>query len=302
MLLTTACLATAQHELRAHDGSGHPLSLQLLSAEAPEALPAPPGAGVGPLFSAPPGNPQQRASDCVGCESAIGGNHRFLGVPQNPQGDEYRHWWLDQMDLRHSNTHGRAMGPGGPLRGTSWKNRPYWVSFDVGGLLMTDRPAANVRSNNDLLGAIGVGWDWDHYWGVQARVAWATPELLNTTQTSLDASDNFFIGDLSALYYPWGDSRLRPYYRIGVGLTDIEYFNDNGFQVQESLFTIPFGVGLKYQFRRWMTLRLEIMDNLAFGTNETDTMGNLTITTGLEWRYGGRPSGYWAWAGRGGAW
>jgi hypothetical protein len=44
------------------------------------------------------------------------------------------------------------------------------------------------------------------------------------------------------------------------------------------------------------------MNNLGIGMNDTGTLNNLTFTTGLEWRFGGRPSGYWAWAGRGGAW
>jgi hypothetical protein len=194
------------------------------------------------------------------------------------------------------------MGPGGPLRGTSWLNRPYYVALDFGGLLMTDRVAPNVRANNDLVGAIGLGWDWDHYWGSQLRLAWATPELLNTTLTSLDPHDNLLIGDLSLLYYPWGDSRTRPYYRIGIGLTDLEYYNNNSLRQHETLFTFPLGVGLKYQMSRFITWRVELMDNIAVGQNETSTLQNLTITTGLEWRFGGRPSGYWAWAGRGGGW
>ncbi|MEQ8848537.1 outer membrane beta-barrel protein [Botrimarina sp.] len=214
----------------------------------------------------------------------------------------HRHWLKRQADLRYSGTHGRAMGPGGPLRGTSWHNRPIGLSLDGGALLMADRPADHVRANNDLLAALGVVWDFDHYWGVQARVVWSTPELFNTRQPALNDSDELFITDLSALYYPWGDSRARPYYRVGVGLTDLEYTNDFGLRVSQQLFTIPFGVGLKYQLRPDLAFRLELMDNLAFGQNETSTLNNLTITTGLEWRFGGRPEGYWAWAPRGGAW
>lgn len=217
-------------------------------------------------------------------------------------GPSQRPWLLRQCDLRHSSTHGRAMGPGTPLRGTSWLNRPYWLSLDGGALLMADRPAANVRSNNDLLGAIGLGWDWDHYWGSQVRVAWSTPELLNTLQTGVESDDNLLITDLSILYYPWGDSRMRPYWRVGVGLTDVEYTNDLGRTQHDMLMTIPFGVGLKYQLRRHLTWRLEFMDNLALGQNETSTMNNFSITAGLEWRFGGRPDSHWGWSHRGGAW
>lgn len=211
-------------------------------------------------------------------------------------------WLLPDFELRHSNTHGRAMGDGGPLRGTSWLNRPYDVAVDFGMLLMADQPGDSVRSNNDFFTALKLGWDWDHYWGTQIRVGWSTPELLNTSQPASQVEDNLFISDLSLLYYPWGDSRLRPYWRVGVGLTDLEYTNRLGARQHEMLLSLPFGVGMKYQFRRWFVWRLELMDNFAVGQNETSSLNNLTITTGFEWRYGGRPSGQWAWSGYGGSW
>ena len=211
-------------------------------------------------------------------------------------------WLLPDFELRHSSSHGRAMGPGGPLRGTSWLNRPYDVTLEYGALLMTKQVAQDVRKNNDLFGALKLGWDWDHYWGSQIRFGWSTPDLVSTQQSNQSNDDNLFITDISMLYYPWGDSRLRPYWRMGVGLTDLEYTNFLGARQHEMLLTIPFGVGIKHQFRRWLVWRLEFMDNFAVGQNETSSLHNLTITTGLEWRFGGRPSGYWAWSGRGGAW
>lgn len=235
-------------------------------------------------------------------------SERFAPVGLDPPGSgpwetgpAQRPWLLRQFDLRHSSTHGRAMGPGQPLRGTSWLNRPYALSLDGGMLLMGDRPAPNVRTDNGLFTAIGLGWDWDHYWGSQVRIGWASPELLNTLQTTVPNNDHLFIGDLSLLYYPWGDSRMRPYYRIGFGLTDLEYTNDLGRQQQSNLLTIPIGVGLKYQLRRNLAWRLELADNIAFGQNETDSLNNFTLTLGLEWRLGGRPDSPWAWHPRGGA-
>lgn len=177
-----------------------------------------------------------------------------------------------------------------------------WVSLDAGAFLMTSRVAANVRTANDLFGAIGIGWDWDHYWGSQIRIGWTTPELVNTLQTTASSADNLFVTDMSLLYYPWGDSRTRPYWRIGLGLTDVEYTNDFGRRQQDNLLTIPFGVGVKRQLYPHLAWRLEIANNLAVGQNETSSLNNLTLTTGFEWRLGGQPSGYWAWAPRSGAW
>ncbi|MEO0530318.1 MAG: outer membrane beta-barrel protein [Planctomycetota bacterium] len=268
-------------------------------------LTAPTGEGY---LSPPTGTPPPMAHTGVGPMPNLGPTDPFVTCGAVPNGGPWetgpspRPWLMRQMDLRHSSTHGRAMGPGEPLRGTSWRNRPFAVSLDGGGLFMGDRVAANVRANNDLFGAIGVGWDLDHYWGTQVRVGWSTPTLLNTLQTSLPTDDNLFITDLSLLYYPWGDSRLRPYYRFGVGLTDIEYTNDNGLGQHEMLFTLPLAVGLKYQQNRHMAWRLEFADSIAFGQNESSTLNNFTISAGVEWRFGGTPSGYWAWAPRAGGW
>lgn len=250
----------------------------------------------GPIFASPPVGPEL-------CGPEIGPG-MMGGGPTGPweTGPSPRPWLLRQLDLRHSSTHGRAMGPGSPLRGTSWLNRPFAFSLDGGALLMGGRPSENVRSGNDFFAAIGVGWDWDHYWGSQIRFGWSSPELLNTTQTTVDSDDNLLVTDLSFLYYPWGDSRMRPYWRVGVGLTDLEYTNDLGRRQHNNLLTIPFGAGLKYQFNRHVAWRLELMDNLAFGQNETDTLNNFTITGGIEWRFGGKPEGSWGWAPRGGGW
>lgn len=238
--------------------------------------------------------------DCEDCSSDYGSSDHGMNQPRTII--EEKHWFLQQMELRSSSTHGRAMGPGGPLRGTSWLNRPYEVTFESGALIMMQKPATNVRKSNDYYAALQLGWDFDHYWGSQVRLGWSTPELLNTTQVAESSADNLFMTDVSFLYYPWGDSRVRPYYRAGLGLTNLEYTNDEAVRISETLLTFPFGVGLKYQFRRWAAFRLEIMNHLAIGMNETSTLNNLTVTGGFEWRFGGRPASYWAWAGRGGAW
>ncbi|MEO1495715.1 MAG: outer membrane beta-barrel protein [Planctomycetota bacterium] len=240
---------------------------------------------------------------CSGAPGACGCGDPVVGLPfAGGEKSPYKHWLIDQLMLRHSGTHGRAMGPGTPLRGTSWLNRPFSLGLELGGMLVTANPAENVRSNNDVLLAGSLGWDWDHYWGTQLRVTWSTPDFINSLQPTLPASDNLFIGDLSMLYYPWGDSRVRPYYRVGLGLTDIEYTQDDGFRRQDTLFTIPIGVGLKYQMRRWLVWRTELADNYAFGQNGTSDLHNLTLSTGIEWRFGGRRPDSWGWANRNQVW
>lgn len=215
---------------------------------------------------------------------------------------QYKHWLIDQLMFRHRRTHGRAMGPGDPLRGTSWLNRPFSVGVDVGALFLTSSPSTNVRANNDVMAAFNLGYDWDHYWGSQLRVVWSTPDLVNDVQPDSPTGDNFFIADLSALYYPWGDSRTRPYYRIGVGVTDIEYTRDSGLRRQDTLFTVPLAIGVKHQMRRWLAWRVELADNIAIGDNGTSSLQNITVSAGLEWRFGVPERESRGWAGRGRGW
>lgn len=199
----------------------------------------------------------------------------------------------DHVDFRHSSTDGRYFGKGQPLQGTSWLNRPYEVGLETGAFLMAGRVASHVRANNDLMAAIHVGWDWDHYWGTQLKAAWTTPAIGSGTAADPPDSSDIFIYDLSVLYYPWGDSKVRPYYRGGLGLTDLDYINSNDIAQDATLFTIPFGFGLKYQSQRWMAWRVELMDNLAFSQNGTRTLSNFSLTLGAEWRFGGKPAPRW---------
>ncbi len=229
------------------------------------------------------------------CQECLDGAFVFEDQPVRES------WLVGWLGTRNSSTHGRAIGPGQPLRGTSWLNRPYEVAFELGGLLMAGDPASGVSSANDLFAAIHTGWDWDHYWGGQIRVGWSTPQLENGSATN-DSGDNLFIGDISTLYYPWGDSRARPYLRLGIGLTDMEFTNADLQRRQETLFTIPMAIGIKYQFRRWAAWRAEFANNLAIAQGDANTVNNITFTFGVESRFGGRPTGYWAWHPRGHAW
>ncbi len=195
--------------------------------------------------------------------------------------------------LRTSVTHPRAIGLGDPLRGTSWLNRPYEFSLETGLLAMANDVGDGTGKANDLLVAAQLGWDFDHYWGTQVRVAWSSPSFDYETAPVTDASNDLAIYDASLLYYPWGDSRVRPYWRAGLGLTDIDYVDTTGMPASASLFTIPLAIGLKYQKERWMAIRFEAADNIAFGQGGTNTLNNFTFTFGAEWRFGGRPAPGW---------
>lgn len=221
------------------------------------------------------------------------------GVPvhQAPTlAEPHEHWWpFGLLGLRHSQTHGRHIGRGQPLAGTSWRNRPYYVGGEIGTLWLTEPINDQISRDTDMFGGIFAGCDWDHYWGAELGIHRATPELINRNEPDADRGDRLMMYSASLLYYPWGDSRWRPYARWGIGGTEVDFPDDDGRRRDETLWTMPIGIGVKYPWRRWLAARAEFADRLAFGTDDIATQHNLSFTFGLEWHFGAKPRTYWPW-------
>jgi hypothetical protein len=97
------------------------------------------------------------------------------------------------------------------------------------------------------------------------------------------------------MYYPWGDSWFRPYWRWGIGATELDYPTDSGSLRDETLWTFPIGIGIKYPMRRWLAARAELTDHWAIGNRGVSTQHNVSLSLGLEWRFGAHPRSYWPW-------
>ena len=199
------------------------------------------------------------------------------------------------LGLRHSHTHGRNIGVGAPLVGTSWLNRPYYVGGQLGNLWLTQEVEPSVSDDVDLFGGIFFGCDWDYYWGTELALNRATPELINSSAPDAERGDRLLMWSANAMYYPWGDSRFRPYWRWGIGTTELDYPTDAGSRREETLWTFPIGMGIKYPFRRWLAGRAELTDHWACGNDGIATQHNVSLTLGLEWRFGAHPRSYWPW-------
>ena len=203
--------------------------------------------------------------------------------------------WLTRLGFRHSYTHGRNVGWGRPLVGSSWLNRPYYVGAALGPFWVTQRVTDSVSRDTDLIGSVFYGWDWDYYWGSEFEYAYATPELVNSEARDANRGDRLVHWNYSWLYYPWGDATLRPYWRLGVGNTKVDFPNDAGDRRDQWLLSFPVGVGLKYPLRRWLAARAEFTDQISVGDNGIATQHNLALLFGLECRFGARPKSYWPW-------
>jgi hypothetical protein len=204
--------------------------------------------------------------------------------------------WMRHWGFHHSSTEGPFLfDKGVPLQGTSWLNRPYYASGFVGPLLVDGPEGDRVAGSNAIFGGFRLGWDFDYYWGMQARIGWSDP---NISAVGLDEeiSGEYLVGDIDFVYYPWGDTKVRPYFLAGIGLTQVDTVRENNLLVEEvTLLSTPFGIGVQFPQTHWLAWRLEIIDNLAFGGDGVDTMNNFAFTAGLELRMGARPNSYWPW-------
>ena len=203
--------------------------------------------------------------------------------------------WVRHFGFRHSSTHGRHVGRGLPLEGTSWKNRPYHVDWFSGPLLGDDLIDNRVAQDNELFGGLRIGWDFDYYWGIEARFGWANPNVQFEQPQAVADNGSYFVSDIDIVYYPWGDSKVRPYMLLGAGLARIDFVDDNNVNFNTTLFTMPFGAGMQFSQWPWLVWRLELLDNLSYGADGVDTMHNISLTAGMEFRLGSRPSSYWPW-------
>jgi hypothetical protein len=97
------------------------------------------------------------------------------------------------------------------------------------------------------------------------------------------------------LYYPWGDTRLRPYLSAGIGTAHFDFVDQNRQAFQPGLIGLPVGGGIKFRARPWCVVRLDVQDNIAFGRGAVDTMHNVALTIGVDYRFGGNRLSYWPW-------
>jgi hypothetical protein len=189
----------------------------------------------------------------------------------------------------------RFIGLGQPLYGASWLNRPLGASWFMGFMQGGAPIPGVVGSHGGAFGGYRFTWDYDYYYGMEARlgmgaIALQYPEINRPTATS-----DLYVADINFLYYPLGDARWRPYVSIGVGTTKISFYDFHDNYYGGVLTSMPYGVGLKWRWREWVDVRGDIMDNLAFGRGPFATMHNVSYTAGFEVRFGGLRRTYYSW-------
>ncbi len=190
----------------------------------------------------------------------------------------------------------RFIGLGEPLLGTSWQNRPFHVDFFAGDMIGDDAVDGVIGQEAGFFTGTRLGWDYDYYWGVETRLGLSWMSLFDRQNPQNNiGTGNIIVWDMSLLYYPWGDSRWRPFALLGTGIQQLDSYGSSPAVYSGTLFEVPFGGGLKYRFNEWLTFRVDVIDNLAFGTGSLDTMHNVSFSGGVEYHFGGHRRTYWPW-------
>jgi hypothetical protein len=207
----------------------------------------------------------------------------------------WRRWQQPWQMHGDPNDPHRHIGLGQPLEGTSWRNRPWFAGAFFGGAFHGDL-TDNVRQNNGSLMGLRLGWDLDHYFGLEGRYAFSNPQIMDDGGHSLGDSHDYLM-DVSALYYPFGDARWRPYLGAGIGMATYRFRDETDERIHDSAVSVPIGLGVKYFYSPHFTLRLDAVDNLTFGSDNLDAMNNFFLLGSVEYRFGGRRRSYFPWHG-----
>ncbi|MBN2474393.1 MAG: hypothetical protein JXB62_07280 [Pirellulales bacterium] len=194
---------------------------------------------------------------------------------------------------------------GRPLQRESWLFRPFSAGWFMG--MMQGSPLIDdwVGQQQGYVGGYRFGWDQSYYWGGEMRFAFASVELYDSPRAiAAGPSERFNVRrdvdlthwDLDLLYYPWGDTQWRPYFMVGLGTARVIFIDRLSHRYDSAVFAMPLAMGVKYRCNDWLALRFELTDNMAFsGGGGFNTLHSLSLTGGVEVRFGGARKAYWPW-------
>ncbi len=152
-----------------------------------------------------------------------------------------------------------------------------------------------VEQGGGFLGGVRFGGDYDHFWGVESRLAFCNLNVTYPDATN-SSSGSVSLFDVSLVHYPYGDTRWRPYLTAGMGVAGFNYEELSGRELNATAVAFPWGGGVKYLLTRDLAIRFDLIDNFTFAAgSKADSMHNLSFTGGLELHFGGRRTLYGSW-------
>jgi hypothetical protein len=204
-----------------------------------------------------------------------------------------------------------------PPDNLSWLYRPMSFGLFGGMLYGTALMDDWVDQKEGYIGGLRFGWDCDEYWGIEARAAVGSAQLVDSDRALADfeyyldqqqvpadsplrqvADRHSYRADydVDVLYYFAGDRRWRPYFLMGAGLVQLSFDDILANHYSYTAWGLPLALGLKYHVDDRMALRFEVGDEIVFsGGPGFNVLHDITATAGLEFRFGGHAKNYWPW-------
>ena len=206
-------------------------------------------------------------------------------------------------------------GPTTPPVVESWLAKPLSAGVFIGALQGSPLMDDWAGQTQGMLAGLRLGCDFGEQFGAEFRYAFGSTEVYDTSRalsarTLLDPSINvpghgleyhqnrhcdLDLLDFSLLWYPTGDTRCRWYFLTGIGLTQIRFTDVLDNRWSKTVPDVPIGVGLKYRCTEFAALRVELTDTIIFGNGAFNNLHDVSLTGGIEVRFGGAKRAYWPW-------
>ncbi len=179
-------------------------------------------------------------------------------------------------------------GIGGPLEGRGWRSQPFSISAFAGATNGGALISGHLHQRPSFYGGLNIGWDYDHYWGIEKRLGFGALNLTDENHQAIPQTGASVTGEYRLMYYPLGDARWRPFLTAGVGWSDFYFNDDHGARHLDTVGMIPFGLGLKYLCTERFAVRIDMIDEMTFGGGALTNFHYVALAAGLEVRYGHR--------------
>ncbi len=217
---------------------------------------------------------------------------------------------------------GRHRGLGEPMTNESWMFRPYSAGWLMGAMFGSPLIDDWVGISSGYFTGFRFGWDQNYYWGLEMQFAYGQMGLWDSARSKGELRD-WYVSEgiftnpnnpaltrlidtrrdmelyqwaISAMYYPWGDARWRPYLSVGIGASRMKFTDIFLVHYDTTCFVFPLAVGVKYHWNDWLALRVECSENLSIpGGGGLKAVHNVSINGALEIRFGGPRTAYWPW-------
>ncbi len=204
-----------------------------------------------------------------------------------------------------------------PMTHESWLYRPFSAGWFMGFMQGNELVENWVGQEQGFFGGYRFGWDVDPYWGWETRFGFASVALYDSNlavaaQEAEDLANGFTeddlwfhrfdkrrdsgirVWDVEMLWYPFGDSTVRPYFLLGLGSARVDFMDRLSERRIKSVLAMPIALGFKYRLQEWLAVRVEATDNFIAGAGSGfKNLHNFSLTAGMEVRFGGTRTGYW---------